>query len=346
MPANARIYYPIHAIGFAPLGASAATGYRAAKGVQSVGLNTNFNTEQVYQLGQVEIYENIENSPDVEITVEKVIDGYSLIQHLATPQAVSATLAGRFNDNRCMALLAYYPIISDGASGIPLTYVQLSGAYVSAINWNIPVEGNITESVTLVCRDKRFFNSPSAIPWASGAFRTTSFTGNESPVLASGGVQRRENVVMGSGWSRWPTDIPGIDVNGFNASGVNGFDSHIQNVTVSVSLERTDLFELGRKGAYFRYANFPVEVTTTIEVTASELGDNVQALEDVDNLSEEVIKIYLTNGVIIDLGTKNKLTSVSETGGDVGGDNRTVSYSYSNFNSYRCTSASVDPAGL
>jgi len=346
MPANARIYYPIHAIGFAQLGASAVTGYRAAKGVQSVGVNTNFSLEQVYELGQVEIYENIENFPEVEFTVEKVIDGYSLIEHLATPQAVSATLAGRYNDNRCMALIAYYPIISDGASGIPLSYIQLSGAYVSSINWNIPVEGNITESVTLTCRDKRFFNSPVGVPWASGSFRTTSFTGNDSPVLASGGVQRRENVLMGSGFSRWPTDIPGIDVNGFNASGTNGFAAHIQNVTVAVSLDRTDLLELGRKGAYFRYANFPVEVTTTIEVTASEFGDNVQALEDEDNLSEEIIKIMLTNGVIIDLGTKNKLSTISETGGDTSGGNRTVSYTYSNFNSYRATMPVTDPAGL
>jgi len=346
MPANPRIYYPIHAIGFAPLGASAVTGYRAVKGAQSVGTNTNFSLEQVYELGQVEIYENIENFPEVEVTVEKVIDGYSLIEHLATPQAVSATLAGRYNDNRSMAIIAYYPIISDGASGIPLSYVQLSGLYVSAINWNIPVEGNITESVTLTCRDKRSFNSPVGIPWASGAFRTTSFTGNDSPVLASGGVQRRENVVMGSGWSRWPTDIPGIDVNGFNASGTNGFAAHIQNVTIAVNLGRTDLLELGRKGAYFRYANFPVEVTTTIEVTASEYGDNVDAIEDIDNLTEEAIKIYLTNGVIIDLGTKNKLSTVSESGGDTSGGNRTVQYTYSNFNSYRCTMSATDPAGL
>ena len=39
-----------------------------------------------------------------------------------------------------------------------------------------------------------------------------------------------------------------------------------------------------------------------------------------------------TAGTILDLGVKNKLSSVSYSGGDTGGGNVTVSYSYSNFN--------------
>ena len=37
-------------------------------------------------------------------------------------------------------------------------------------------------------------------------------------------------------------------------------------------------------------------------------------------------------GTVIDLGEKNKLSSVSYSGGDTGGGNATVTYSYSNFN--------------
>lgn len=359
MATNPRIYYPINAIGFAPIGTplNVPSGYRAAKGVQSAGITTTFSLEQVYQLGQLELYENIENLPEVEITVEKVIDGYSMIQHLATPRAIASSLAGRFNDNQCMVVLAHYPITNEAASGNPLSYMQLSGVFVSAINFSIPVEGNSTESITLTCRDKVWGYAPSGSPWLAATAGTSApsgrsssgpFTGSESPILASGGVSRRENVLMGSGagLSRWPTDIPGIDLSGYNASGVGGYAAHIQSVNVSTSLGRTDLLELGRRGPYFRYATFPTEVTCSIETTATELGDYVDARQDETNLSDEVIFIAFSQGLTIDLGTKNKLQSVSYDGGSTGGENRTATYNYSNFNSLKVLMASTDPAGL
>ena len=62
-------------------------------GLQSVGITTNFNLEQAFELGQIEIYENIEGTPDVEVTLEKVLDGDPLIYHLATT-GVDGTPAG------------------------------------------------------------------------------------------------------------------------------------------------------------------------------------------------------------------------------------------------------------
>lgn len=357
--ANPRIYYPIHAIGFARTGQAVVTGsFYAVKGVQSLGTTTSFNLEQVYQLGQLDLYENIENIPEVELTLEKVIDGYGLIEHMATPAATASSLAGRYNDNTAQALIAYYDITQEAASGTPLDYVYLSGLYISSIAWNIPVEGNVTESVTLTCRDKRW-NAPGTInasPFSTGRSLTGPsgriaglFTNVESPILASGGVQRRENVVMGSGQSIWPKDVPGIDqINGFNlyAAGSGTFGAHIQNVTVNVSLGREDLFELGQRNPYFRYATFPTEVTTSIEITSTEDGDTVDASSTDDNLTDQTIYIKLTNGVTIDLGTRNKLASVDDTGGDTGGNNRTITYNYSNFNTYKCLFPVADPAGL
>jgi hypothetical protein len=359
--ANPRIYYPIHAIGFSKVGlpiTSVTGNFIAAKGVQSLGTTTSFNLEQVYQLGQLDLYENIENIPEIELTLEKVIDGYSLIQHLATPTAVASSLAGRFNDTQCQALIAYYDITQESASGTPLDYVFLSGLFVSAISWNIPVEGNTTENVTLTCRDKRW-NPAGALtgtPFSTGRSLVTAsgrlpglFNNAESPILASGGVQRRENIVMGSGNSKWPRDIPGVDqINGFNlyAAGSGTFGAHIQNVTINVSLGREDLFELGQRNPYFRYATFPTEVTASIEITSTEDGDTVEASSTTDNLTDEAIRIVMTNGVIIDLGTKNKLASVDDTGGDTGGANRTITFNYSNFNSYKALFPVADPAGL
>lgn len=347
--ANPRIYYPIHAVGFAPLGTPIvnATGYRAAKGVQSVGYNTTFNLEQIYELGQISIYENKENLPNVEVTLSKVIDGYALLQHLSTPTATSATLAGRYNSNRCMMSVCYYDITNTFATGIPLVLALFSGLYISSLGFSLPVEGSCTENVTLVGNNKQFF-IPSGDTFATG----TRFTGSETPVAASGGVQRRQHVIMGStSGSYWPSDIPGTSgiAGGFYVNPVLGdgsFGAHIQDVNISVNLGRTDLFELGRRGPYFRYANFPAEVSTTINLTPGEYADNVQALEDRDNVSSQTIRIVMTQGVIIDLGSQNKLQSVNTSGGDTSGGNVTATYTYQNFNDYTVRFTSKDPAGL
>ena len=83
------------------------------KGVQSLGLNTAFNLEQIFQLGQLELYENIEDRPDIEITIDKAVDGYALVEHLATPTATVSSLAGRYNSNSCLMAVAYYDITQE-----------------------------------------------------------------------------------------------------------------------------------------------------------------------------------------------------------------------------------------
>jgi hypothetical protein len=345
--ANARVYYPVHAVGFQqlgfPYGQNDITGFRAVKGAQSLGQTVNFNLEQVFQLGQASIYENIENIPDVELTVEKVIDGHSLIQHLATPTAVAPSLVGRYNDNRANAIVVYHSLNDDFVSGTPLTYLALSGLYISSIGFTLPVEGNCTESVTLVGNNREWFTDPSG-----QMFQIPDTFSNVGAPIGSGGVQRRENVLMGSGpsGSIWPREIPGINVSGFNEFlGDGQLAAHLQTVNISVSLNRQDLFELGRRGPYFRYADFPVEVTTSIEITASEFIDGINAFEEEENLTDQEIVIFMSDGTVINLGENNKLQSVNIAGGDAGGGNVTVTYNYSNFNEITVTHPE-DPAGL
>lgn len=353
MANNKRTYWPVQAVGFAPLGRELRdpSGYLAAKGVQSVGVDTEFVLEQAYQLGQLALYENIEDLPNVEITAEKVIDGYSLLQHLATPGATASSLAGRYNDNRSMTVVSYYNTsLNDAASGNPLTHLLMSGVYLSSISFSFPLEGNGTESVTLVCNDKEWFAAPSGSPWASGNTELSiggPFDNAEAP-LASGGVHRRENLIMtGAAGERclWPTEIPGINVSGLNETDGDSYTAHIQTINISTNLNRNDLFEQGRKAPYFRYAEFPTEVTCSIETTASESGDFVNAKQNQDNLTDQTIFLYMSAGITIDLGTKNKLSSVNIAGGDTGGGNVTATYNYSTFNDLKVL-ASGDPAGL
>ena len=72
MPNN-RIYYAVQSVGLQ--GDTTGGGYTAVHGLQSVGMTTNFNLDQVFEIGQLAIYENIEDIPDVEVTLSKAIMG-------------------------------------------------------------------------------------------------------------------------------------------------------------------------------------------------------------------------------------------------------------------------------
>lgn len=334
--ANNRVYYPIHALAFAKYGIDfrvTPTGFIAAHGVQSVGHSVAFNLEQINEIGQIESYESIENIPNVELTAEKVIDGYPLLQHLSSqaPNGAS-TLNSRYNTARCQVIAVTYTDDLNAASGVrPASVADMSGMYLSDINFNCPVVGQCTESVTFVGNNRVWYTG--SLP--TGLFSVESRFNNADSPPGTGGVQLRENVSML--YSRWPTNIPGISSSGTNNYIAGAYQAHIQNVTVGVSLGRTELFELGRRGPYYRFAEFPTQVTCSIEVTTNEFGDNVNAYEEQVNLTDQTIKIVLDCGVSIDLGTKNKLTNVTQGGDDATGGNRLSTYNFVNFNSLTVT---------
>jgi hypothetical protein len=330
---NKRIYYAVQQVGISRCGENI---YTSVKGLQQAGVNTRFNLEQVFEIGQISIYENIENIPDVEVTLEKVLDGYCPIYLLATKGASSATLSGRSNIRATIGA-SIYSDVQESASGVPLSQMTVSGVYVSSVSYSFNVGNNSTESVTLVGNNKVWNNT----------FTATAFNNNDSP-LAPEGVNRREDVLFGSAGCLLPQDIPGISASGTNELAVTGdrFQVPIQSIRVSTNLGREQMFELGRKGPYHRYATFPVEVTTEIEVIATE-GDKVSALEDASNLVDRTIVIKTREGLVVHCGSKNKLSGVTQGGANAGqnGGNMTLTYTYSNFNDMKVTHPQ-DPSGL
>lgn len=347
--ANNRIYYAIQQV---QLGK--ASDRKTVHGLQSVGVTTNFNLEQVFELGQLALYQNIENIPDIEVTLNKVLDGYPLLYVLATEAgsdvntnlvASSPDLAGRSNA-RVDMVLSIYPDTQTSAKNSSNANVVCSGMYVSSVSYTFPVDGNFTEDVTLVGNNK---------VWASSQV-TGTFTGNNDAPLAVEGVNRRQHLSMPA--CRFPTQIPGITSAGVNQQIGNGSGHavHFQNVTVSTDLGREAINELGTFAPYHRYVTFPVEVTSEFEVIAVD-GDKINATESGYytgsqanpvvatvsstgcnnprfNLLDQTIYLETCEGTKIYLGTKNKLTSVNYTGGDTGGGNVSVTYSYSNFNDF------------
>lgn len=362
--ANNRIFYACQAVAISPHPDTDSASFVVTHGVQSVGVNTSFNLEQAFELGQISIYENIEGLPEVEVTLEKVLDGYPLLYRLATmpvtdPSPREDDLVGR-TKNRCCVALAIYEDSKPYISGTPLTQVYMSGMYINAVNYTFPTDGNCTESITLVGNHKVWYkgNDNKTTPLTN--FSSTQAQkiwnntwGQDKPVnnqegYFAGGVQRRENVIMAS--SVLPSSIFGVGKPSSGGTilgtGNNWADNkpivHVQNVTIGADMGRENILELGQKFPYYRAAKFPIEVTSEFEVIALS-GDFVGAYEKGDpdfftkenegnNTSEEHIVLMLQDGTKFDLGVKNRLSAVTYGGADAGGGNATIKYSYSTYN--------------
>ena len=329
MATNNRIFYACQAVIIMKRGHTPHVD-GLVKGLQSVGMSSTFTLEQVFEIGQLAIYENIEDIADIEVTLEKLIDGHNLIYALASDGACRTDIVTA-SKNRCDVYLGIFDDGVSNATGVPRNVCWNSGMYISSVSYNYSVDGNATESVTLVGND-RYWN---AIKEASGGPGTATskwsadltaavFDGTHS---AASGVIRRVDVDIAN--STIPEEVRGQHNPDDEVAKADGL--RIQSVSVSADFGQEQILELGRFGPYTRYASFPIEVSCEFEVMAAS-GDLVTVSGNGTNLSNREIVLKDDAGTVLNLATKNKLSSVSYTGGDTGGGNATVSYSYSNFN--------------
>jgi hypothetical protein len=369
---NKRVFYATQAVA---VGDNAATGIidswsngsvidgsgkvMIAHGIQSIGVSTNFNLEQIFELGQLAVYEFYEELPEIEITLEKVLDGYSLMYHCGTVGATSPTLVGRADakaDVRMAIGLDSNSYMTNGVnSGVAELYC--SGMYITNVSYSLGTDGNFTESTTFIGNDKEWLlendsdtnglllldsNGTLAAAFASDVF------GADTPAGAQNSVLRRQNVVIGStgatyGTGVFKTQVPNILEGGSTGELPNSVyitesgGPYLQSFSMSVDLAREDINQLGVKSPYHRYVNFPVDVTCDLEVTAT-AGDNVDAVatgvSNGKNLSDHGIMIVLDDSTVFQLGRKNKLSSISYGGGDAGGGSATITYSFINSNEF------------
>ena len=332
MARNNRIFYACQAVCIVPTG-NAPTASGVVKGLQSVGMSANFTLDQVFEMGQLAIYENIEDVADIEVTLEKVIDGEPLIYNLASDGECAEDIVAA-SKKRSDVYLGIYDDGTSNATGVARNVCWNSGMYISSVSYNYSVDANATESVTLVGND-RFWNYDTnytgelagAKYLAGLPNKDTGFIGTDTPLS---GVVRRVNVDVGS--CEFPSFI--LRQAGDLGPGAQG-NLHIQSISVSTDFGQENILELGRFGPYARYATFPIEVTSEFEIISTS-GDLKSVSGNGPNLGNEDIKIVDEAGTVLDLGSggngKNKLTSISYSGADTGGGNATVTYSYSNFN--------------
>jgi len=366
MSTNNRVYYASQAVQLRPVspeGTSFGYWYHPLA-VQSVGMTTNFTTEQTFQLGTVELYDNVETIPEVEVTINKVIDSTAPLYLMCMggsngiPGAEEKSLVSLSN-NRVHFRLGIYGDDKQYISGNAGSSVLCSGMYLSSFTYTFPVDGNATEEVTLVGNSKLW--NTGTIPGVQSSdfsagtiFSANTDIGGINPSQNSGIVRRQYLNVLDS---VLPTGDKGIRTP--NSAHVL---PHIQNITISADLGRETINQLGKFGPYCRYATFPIEVTSEFEIVAQD-GDGV----DVDDFKNDVFcgtlkknlgykSIALAvcddnntndnNAMRFNLGDKNTLTSINYTGGDTGGGNATVSYSFRNFNNFSITASGSYKKGV
>ena len=133
-------------------------------------------------------------------------------------------------------------------------------------------------------------------------------------------------------------------------------DTAISSCTISTDFGREEMNVLGQRLPYHRYVTFPVEVSCEIELYVSDLasligGNQLDAFPNTNNLTAETIKVIVESDDVadiestgvgspwhtIDLGTKNKINSITWGGGDTGGANATLTLAYRNFNKLEYT---------
>lgn len=384
--------------------------WEVPRGVQAAGMSTTFNLEEAFELGQVEVYEYSERQPDIELTMSKTIDGSKPLFFMVTDPGQANDIVARTSNYQVDVALQIYPDSQFRATGKPVSIVTASGMVVSSISYTYPIDGFVSEDVTLVGNDKIWGallavsgqtsghdgkttdpggedlvifpddqvganpNAPEGLP--SGVFGNDGNTSNAVEVgaqeiagppdrfgviVVGSGIQRREEIDMAR--SILPRDIPGVItpvISGIEAAFVNGgFGSqgdgtalgadqligdsnvdniaeHVQTITVSIDISRDDIFELGSKRPFAKVPSFPLEVTCSVEVVTAQ-GDLVDARSDQDcgpdnTTQSNTIIIRTCDGMQVDLGDANRLTSVDMGGGEAGGDNMTVTYNFQSFN--------------
>jgi hypothetical protein len=266
---NTRVFYATQAVAVGAIAAdrivdswpgtgnapALSSGVAICHGLQSIGVDTNFNLEQAFELGQLSLYENIEDIPDISVTMQKFLDGYTLLYHLGAScdgngkeiAEAKTTLSGRADtraDVRMVINATTEEAVTSGDS--PVTELYCSGMYISSVSYTIPTDGTATEDVTFVGNNKKWITDNASselllvdtgVVYSGGVDSVfANIFGNDAPAYSGAGsseggnVLRRDDVVTGSGASvqvnGYYTLIPDI-VEGVTAISTSAFKSRV-----------------------------------------------------------------------------------------------------------------------
>lgn len=360
---NNRIIYSMQQVGMGP----SLANLTPLHGVRSVGMNVSINQTKISELGQLFTYAALEETPEIEATLEKQLDGNTLLWHAATQGSSDGTLAARGIVQNYLGLSIFKESAGE-ATGTPLAEIYLSKIVPTASSFSIQTDGVATENLTVSGLERTWSDVENG---GTSVFAGHFTTGLDKPLVS---MQRSGNVLWNTplpgsptgtdenGMSTaWMTVLP-ADIYGITATGDNPPDSNnagyqlvpVQSIQVSANLGRDALKQLGQNYPYARSLTYPLSVTTEIEVLATKAdglsftrAGNNNGATDGSNTRFQTFRLVLKDGTRIDTGTRNKLTGTTRQGGDAGGGgggggNVTIRYTYETENVYN-VSHPADP---
>jgi len=121
---------------------------------------------------------------------------------------------------------------------------------------------------------------------------------------------------------------------------------NVTNVSISTDFGREAMYKLGSFDPYFRFANFPFEVSVEFTVANTGIDETdvvltgVTATSDGSLPAKQTITVTCNNsdgGLAGSHGyvfkaTGCRLSSISQDGGDTGGGNASTTYGYTTYN--------------
>jgi hypothetical protein len=269
----------------------------AVHGAQSVGITTSFDLEPVFQLGQVKPVEIMTISPNVEITVSRTLTS----QNSTIWSGDFITNVGTANKTICIAIGDdTAPLLTSN-----LAQIYCTGAGISGVTYTFPVDGVFTEEVTFVAQHKQIGGCGISISEdTTSQAKTRQYYSSGAPSLVTSA-------------------------------------GNLTNITISASINRENLFKLGQWQSYHNYPNLPAEVTVEFEVSATSL-DGV-GITTVASCASPTGGAFDPQDITLDICGKTftmekcKLSSVTYGGGDTGGGNATINFTYTTYNSLEVT---------
>jgi len=322
--------------------------------VQSVGLDYGADINALSDTGRTQKQINLYSKPEITITIEREIDYeadpfYSPASHLSYGAAYILKPGNIGSCGWDTTPLKQYDIeITYGGDDLSGTidYITLKYCLLTEISYNLAVDSRMTESLTFVT--KNLVRTGSTSP---------PYLGESGTLLKGSFLDIRSKDDDGNLLFRLPTEVKDIvDITEPDPDGGTiDISRAIQSISASVSLEYGELTDIGKwRGSNqaddpseqnrWRYITTPITVSCEIGATVRKSVQRDILMKDTNFMtafptSDREIRIVLGRGdnpgqtrFVIDLGSKNHLTSIGFSGGDVGGGNVEASFSYSNTN--------------
>jgi len=294
--ANSRIFYALQQV---------VVNGTALRGVQSVGTSSTTNIESFSAFGSTDAISKLQDL-DLEITVENALgDGWT--------NGLNAFGFGGLNSTL------------DDSKTITIEYLTASGttstieldAVLTGYSMQMGVDGPATESLTFQNAGTAVFtagNAGSALSAGTGSlckvitrpdFTSFSYTPYSDCCAGTAGTQDTKPKVISCSTS---------------------WDAGNEKISI-----------LGRSLPFGKFATFPIETSMEVEYhldPSSGIGDfnsGTVTNNTLDDVCYDVSISLPSNTFTI---AKARQTSVSRSGGDVGGGNVSISESYTGYNSF------------